>query len=119
MKKFKNLFFLTFIIIGWWCENRGSFHSSFRSQDTDSMLQIQDNFCFIFKQVKEILMNLKGQSLQSIFSEKILEGPWDIYHAYCCFKIGHQPIRQKVESCIHEIDNKKVFLNYFNHYSRV
>src|SRR6185369_12087431 len=119
MKKREILFFFLLIMAGWWCRNDQSStfkNSSSGSQNSkNSMLQIQENFCFIFNKVKRILIDLKGQSLQFIFyEEKNLEDKDDVYRAYCCFKIGKQQIRQKVGSWIHQIDNKKEFLSYFN-----
>src|SRR6185503_10549458 len=87
--------------------------NSFGSQNAkNSMFQIQNNFCSVFEQVKEILEKLKKNNLPSVFDEgKPPKIAFDVYYAYSCLKIGNQQIRQKIENWINS--NQSEFLNYF------
>ena len=94
-------------MMGWWCENNKFSHSfSGFKNSKNSIFQIRNNFHFIFNQVKEILVKCKGQDFPSIFNEeRPFKNENDVYHAYCCFKIGNQRVRQKIENWI--ISNQK------------
>ena len=128
MKKFKVVFFFLLMIPGWWCENDQSStsqkSSTLGSQNSstsgpqnskNAVLQAQeDHFEFIFNKVKRILIKFKKQSLPSVFDEKKpLKGEYDVFHAYCCSKIGNQQIHQKIRNWIYKTNNKEKFLSYF------